>query len=127
MNGIARVPATITHLRGVSRRETYCYCRQHMHSNGLVVLNSLSASAVITSVERALALCTDTVFIDLRQLPSCGAGIMDVIGTIYGSVAGVAPRRNVVPLLHNQYAPGADNFSSLSCTIIPVLWMNDVS
>lgn len=80
-----------------------------MHSNGLVILNSTNASAVITSVERALALCSDTVFIDLRQIPSCGAGIMDVIGTLYGSVAGIAPRRNVVPLLQNQYADGASH------------------
>eukprot|EP00892_Ulva_mutabilis_P003719 jgi/Ulvmu1/1719/UM116_0033.1 len=106
MNGIARVPATLFQLRGVSRRDTYCHCRTHMHSNGLVVLNSTSASAVITTVEKALALCSETVFIDLRQLPSCGAGIMDLIGTIYGSVAGFAPRRNVVPLLKNQYAAG---------------------
>lgn len=77
-----------------------------MHSTGLVILNSLNTPAVVTSIEKALALCTDTVFVDLRHTPGSGIGIMDVIGTIYGCVAGLAPCRNVVPLLRNHYPPG---------------------
>lgn len=107
MNVLARVPtAALGHLRCASNRRAYCSCSQHMHSNGLVILNSINTSAVVTSIEKALSLCTDTVFVDLRQAPGCGTGIMDVVGTIYGCVAGLAPCRNVVPLLRNHYPPG---------------------
>lgn len=107
MNVLARVPtATFGHLRCTNTRGTCCSYSEHMHSNGLLILNSINTSSVITSIEKAMALCTDTVFVDLRQTPSCGAVIMDVIGTIYGCVAGLAPCRNIVPLLHNQYPSG---------------------
>lgn len=86
---------------------TSCYsCTRHMHSNGLVILRSINVPSVVTCVQRALAVCSDTVFIDLRQAPGCGTGIVDLIGTIYGCVAGISPCRNVIPLLSNQYPSG---------------------
>jgi hypothetical protein len=79
-----------------------------MQANACVVtLEKISAtSSVISAVERALVSCRGTVYIDLRSLPTPSAHVLDVIGEIYGSVARLAPRRNVVPLLSTAYPKG---------------------
>jgi hypothetical protein len=66
---------------------------------GLVALKTHDIRSVLAATATALSFCQSTLYIDYRSFRGRHIDVFEALGSLYGYLANVCPRADVVPLL----------------------------